>query len=384
LSEANPHQPIDQHDQHSDRHGAPAPKLEKYFKAMIKLGGSDLHLKPGAVPHIRVKSMIRPTQTPPLHPDEIEQMANEVMTEKQQQYFRENGNIDVAHELKDSDRFRINIYRQRGNVAIAVRRVSRSIPDFESLCLPKSLEILAREHQGLVLLSGATGSGKSTTIASMLQYINDTRACHIVTIEDPIEYLFEDSKAIVSQREIGIDVQDFQTALKYLMREDPDVVLIGEIRDHETFQAALQASETGHLVFGTVHASTAAQTIGRILDLTSAESRDLVRQSLAFNLKGIVCQKLLPSISDKVDRVPAVEVMIMNPSIRQMLEDGREMEISEIIRSQDNMQSFTQSLLKLIENEYIDPRVAYEVAPNAEELKMMMKGISAGHSGLGR
>jgi len=378
------HQPIDEHDQHPDHHGKAQPKLEKYFRAMIKAGASDLHLKPGSPPHIRIRSAIRQTQHEALSADEIVRMADELMTDKQRRFFEEHGNIDVAHELEDSDRFRINIYRQRGNVAIAVRRVSRDIPDFEALHLPPVLAEIADHNQGLVLLSGPTGSGKSTTIASMLDYINKRRACHIVTIEDPIEYLFVDGKAIVSQREIGIDCESFQMALKYLMREDPDVVLIGEMRDHETFQAALQASETGHLVFGTVHASSASQTISRILDLIGSENRDLARQSLGFNLHAIICQKLLPSIAEEIDRVPAVEILISTPSVRQLIEEGRDSELPELIRASERqgMQSFTRSLLELIQADLVDPRVAYEVAPNVDELKMLMKGITSAQSGL--
>jgi twitching motility protein PilT len=384
MNPPSSHQPIDQHDEHPEIRGQAQPRLEKYFRAMMKADASDLHLKPNTVPHIRVKSMIRPTQADELSSLEIAEMADELLSDKQKAYFQEHGSIDVAHELEDSDRFRINIYKQRGHVAIAVRRVTRQVPNFEALHLPKILSKISQETQGLVLLSGATGSGKSTTIASMLEYINSTRACHIVTIEDPIEYLYSDKKAIVSQREIGIDVETFESALKYLMREDPDVVLIGELRDHDTFQAALQASETGHLVFGTVHASSASQTIGRILDLFPQEGRELVRQSLAFNLKAVVCQKLLPSIVDGIDRVPAMEVMISNPSVRQLIEEGRELELPDVIRSneRDGMQSFTHSLLTLIEREMIDPKIAYEVAPNVDELRMMMKGISGRRSSL--
>ncbi len=316
MNASDDRQPIDQHT-------TPAggrPKLEQYFKAMVKADASDLHLKPHLPAHIRANSVIRATKAAPLTPEEIETMAFELMSEKQKAYFMEHGSIDIAYEVEGEDRFRINIFRQRGNIGIAARRVTRNIPDFKSLHLPDAVEKISGEHQGLVLVSGPTGSGKSTTIAAMLEYINLTRPCHIVTIEDPIEYLYVDKKALVSQREVGIDVESFESALKYLMREDPDVVLIGEMRDKDTFTAALQASETGHLVFGTVHASTAPQTIGRVLDLFPAESRDLVRQSLAFNLRAIICQKLLPSISREIGRIPAVEIMLANPSVRQFIE----------------------------------------------------------------
>jgi twitching motility protein PilT len=375
-------QPIDEHDQHWDRHGHKV-KLDSYFRAVIKQEASDLHLKAGCPPHIRIKGELRPTKSEPLSGDEIEEMARELMTEKQAAYFDEFGSIDVAHELEDADRFRINVYRQRGEVSVSVRRVGREIPDFEDLHLPETLAKISEQRQGLILLAGPTGSGKSTTIASMLQYINRKRRCHIVTIEDPIEFIYIDDKALVNQREIGIDVPSFEAALKYLMREDPDVVLIGEMRDAETFQAALQASETGHLVFGTVHASSAAQTMGRILDLFPADSRDLIRQSLAFNLQSIICQKLLPSVQEDIDLVPAVEILMSNASVRQFIAEKRDAELNDVIASheREGMITFTTSLLKLIDQELVDPRVAYEVAPNADELKMRMRGISTGQVG---
>ena len=324
-------QPIDARDQHVETGDEGAPKLEKYLRALVKAGASDLHLKANAVPHIRVRATVMPTQAGPLAPEEIAEMAYELMNEKQRQFFEEHGNIDVAYELEASDRFRINVYRQRGYVAIAVRRVSREIPDFESLHLPPAVAKIADAQQGLVLLSGGSGTGKSTTIAAMIEHVNKTRPCHIITLEDPIEYLFEDKKAIISQREIGIDVESFETALRYLMREDPDLVLIGEMRDHETFTAALQAAETGHLVYGTAHASTAAQTIGRILDLVGPENRDIFRQALAHNLQAIVCQKLLPSVAEGIDRIPAVEILVMNPTVRQLIEEKRELELTDLI-----------------------------------------------------
>ncbi|MFP4106233.1 MAG: type IV pilus twitching motility protein PilT [Phycisphaerae bacterium] len=376
-------QPIDKHDQFSAAHGQPA-RLEQFFAAVSKAEASDLHLKAGRPPHLRIDSRLRPTTADPLSSDEIEEMAMEIMTEEQRTFFKAHGSLDLAHEIDGGDRYRINVFRQRGQTSVAARRVTKDIPDFESLHLPPVMGQVANEHQGLILLAGPTGSGKSTTIASMLEYINSTRSCHIVTVEDPIEYLYEDKKALVNQREIGIDVEDFDDALKYLMREDPDVVLVGEMRDHETFQAALQASETGHLVFGTIHASGAATTIGRILDLFPPDARDRVRQSLAFNLKAVICQRLLPSIKEEISRVPTVEVMLMNPSVRQMIENERDAELNDIIRSneQAGMQSFTTSLLKLIDDAMIDPKVAYEVAPNVDELKMRMKGINTSRGGL--
>jgi len=362
------------------------PRLEEFFRMMIESAASDLHLKPGLAPHLRIRSVVRPTVDEPLPPQEIDAMAQELLNDEQRHIFHERGSIDIAYEIEDSDRFRLNIYRQRGHTAIAVRRVTRDIPSFEDLHLPESLQTVAQEQQGLVLLSGPTGCGKSTSIACMLEYINQTRACHIVTIEDPIEYLYASKKALVSQREIGIDVTDFETALRALMREDPDVVLIGEMRDRETFQAALQASETGHLVFGTIHAATAPQTIGRILDLFPVDGRALIRQSLAFNLRAIVCQKLLPSIAESAERVPAVEILLSNPTVRQLIAENRDVELGDAIVSheREGMQNFTTSLLNLIETEFVDPRVAYEAAPNVDELKMRLKGISASRAGLRR
>lgn len=363
---------------------AAEPLLGKYFRAMIKADASDLHIKPGVPPHIRVKTRIVGARSEPLSPAITAQMAYELMDPKQRALFEENGSIDIAYELEGSDRFRVNVFRQRGKIALAVRRVTRDIADFTALNLPPILSKIAEEHQGLVLVAGTAGSGKSTSIAAMLRQINETRACHILTIEDPIEHLFVPKKAIISQREIGIDVPTFEAGLKYLTREDPDVILIGEMRDRETFQAALQAAETGHLVLGTIHASSASQTMGRILDLFPTESRGLARQNLAFNLRAIVCQKLLPAIVKGADRVPAVEVLLVNPVVRQLIEEGRDNEIPDVIRSheRDGMQSFTKSLLDLIERDFVDPRVAYEVAPSPDELKMRMKGISASHSGL--
>ncbi len=379
LHAASDPNPVDCHQvQDAGKSDKPlAPAINRLFRACCKLGASDLHLKAGCPPRFRLAGSLRLAQEPPLSSEDIEDMMFEVITDRQKQYFFDHGALDFAHQVPDLDRFRVNMFRQRGMTSVAARRVTKEIKTFEELGLPAVLRDIARFHQGLVLLAGITGSGKSTTIAAMINEVNETRACHIVTIEDPIEYLFEDKKAFINQREIGIDVQDFHAALKYLMREDPDVVLVGEMRDRETFEAAMRASETGHLVFGTIHASSASQTITRILDLFPEEARSLIRQSLVFNLKSVVCQKLLPSIHPKRSRIPCCEIMITNPSIRKLIAEARDFEITAVLKgsTEEGMQDFTEALYNLVTEEYLDMKVAMEVAPNPDELKMRLKGI---------
>jgi len=360
------------------------PKLAKYFKSLVKAGASDLHLKPSHSPHVRIGGRVRSAPGKALSSKEIFSMVDELMTDQQRAQLTKLGNVDLAYELPGSDRFRINVFLQRGEVAVAVRRVTREIPSFKDLHLPPIVEPLAAYHQGLVLLSGPTGGGKSTTLATMIQSINKSRACHIVTLEDPIEYLHESDKALISQREIGIDVLDFQTALKYVLREDPDVVLIGELRDLDTFSAALQVAETGHLVLGTVHASRAAQTIGRLMDLFPIDARERIRQLIAFNLRAIVCQKLLPCIAKGIDRIPACEVLLVDHHVRKIIVEGRDADLEDAIRSHEleGMQTFSKSLYELIQAGLIEPDVAYDAAPNVDELQMMLKGISASRTGL--
>ncbi|MBU0640362.1 MAG: PilT/PilU family type 4a pilus ATPase [Planctomycetes bacterium] len=363
------------------------PALNKYFKATIKMKVSDLHLKAESPPRIRMKGDLRVLTGGPLTDRQIREGIFELLTPKQRALYDEKGAVDFAYDVGpqgDADRFRVNAFQQRGRMSVAARRVSRDIKNFEELYLPASMAKIAENNQGLVLLAGITGSGKSTTIAAMVDYINQRWPVHIVTVEDPIEYLFTDKKACINQREIGIDVLDFHDALKYLMREDPDVVLIGEMRDHETFSAALHAAETGHLVFGTIHASTAAQTISRLLDLFPEGSRRLVRQTLEFNLQAIICQKLIPSVKEEVPLVPTVEIMISNPAIRKLIREERDNEIIDVIRASydDGMVDFTEHLRQLVQNGFIDHPTAYEAAPNPNELQMALKGIRAASAGI--
>ncbi len=360
-------------------------KIDKYFKSMRKLGASDLHLKADTPAKLRIKGSIRNVDGEPLNNETIESMAFEIMTEKQIARYFEKGSMDFAHQLDNGmDRFRINIFRQRGKTSMAARRVPREILGYDQLHLPPVLKELAKLHQGLILLAGITGSGKSTTIAAMLEQINQERACHIVTVEDPIEFLYEDKKAFINQREIGIDVQNFADALKYLMREDPDVILIGEMRDQETFSAALAAAETGHLVFGTIHASNAASTITRILELFPEEARAMIRTSLVFNLQAIMCMKLLPGLRPDIPRIPTCEIMVCNSTVRKLIGEERDSELHAVIKGSyhEGMLDFTESLRQLVENEYISVKTAYAAAPNPDELKMRLKGISVSGGGI--
>jgi len=359
-------------------------KIEKYFRAMCKHKASDLHFKAETPAKFRLKGAIRNIDAVSLTNAEIEAMAYEIMTEDQIKRYKDLGSLDFAYQLSEGDRFRINLFRQRGKSSMAARRIPREILNFDQLHLPPTLGKLTEFHQGLVLLAGITGSGKSTTIASILEVINQTRACHIMTIEDPIEFLYEDKKAFVNQREIGLDVANFGEALKYMMREDPDVILIGEMRDEETFSAALSAAETGHLVFGTIHASSTASTVARILELFPEEGRNQIRSSLMFNLQAVVCLKLLPGIHPEIPRVPCCEIMICNSTIRKMIGDARDNDIGQVLRSfyNEGMIDFTESLRRLVEAEMISVKTAYAVAPNPDELKMRLKGISVMAGGI--
>ncbi len=361
------------------------PKVHRYLGYVCEIKASDLHFKSNARVHVRHKGELKPIKGEPLSPEEVEAIWFEVMNEHQLKQLAEKGASDFAYQLGDGDRFRVNIFRQRGTLSVAARRVNAEIFDFKALHLPESMYRITEYHQGLVLLAGITGSGKSTTIAAALDHINATRACHIVTVEDPIEYLFQDKKALVNQREVGVDVNNFQDALKYLMREDPDVVLVGEMRDEETFAAALNAAETGHLVFGTVHASSSSQTINRVLDLMPEGSRELIRQTMVFNLQAIICQKLLKSIKPGVPRVPAVEIMFANPTVRKLIDEKRDDEISKVIRASlaEGMLDMNECLRRLVESEFITTETAYSASPNPQELKMRLKGITAGGAGGG-
>ena len=360
------------------------PELNKFFRAAIKTQANDLHMKVGQPPKLRLYGRLKDTTGKVMTEEKMEQLVFEILSPAQKEFFIEHGTLDFAYEIGDEDRFRINIFRQRGMISLAARRVSANIPPFEELHLPKTLETICERAQGLVLVVGPTGCGKTTTIASMINYINNTRYCHIITIEDPIEYLFKDAKAIVSQREIGIDIKDYEQALRFLMRQDPDVVFVGEMRDAKTVTAGMRAAETGHLVFGTMHSANASQAIHRLLDLFPQSERDLIRQTLSLALASVISQVLLPCIREGIDRMPAVEILLANPAVRKLISDGRENELPNVIRSsqQEGMQDLTDNLCGLVKDGSIDPKDAYRYAPNKDDLKMAIKGIRTTSSGI--
>jgi twitching motility protein PilT len=274
--------------------------------------------------------------------------------------------------------------QQLGKIGLVARRVNNWIPDFAGLNLPPIMETLCKYDQGMVLLAGVTGSGKSTTIASMLNWINARYRKHILTLEDPIEFVYTEDKCLINQREVGMDVKNFEIGMKHAVREDPDIILVGELRDEETFMTAIHAAETGHLVFGTIHASSAPTTVGRILDLFPEEMHNALRSALAFNMKGIIAQKLLPSIKPGVGRVPSVEVMTFSPVVQKLILEAQDEKLPDAIRigAESGMQDFTMSLKWLVDNEFIDRPTAFAVAPNVEALKMSLKGIEVKQPGI--
>jgi twitching motility protein PilT len=360
------------------------PELNKLFRAAIKNRASDLHLKVGQPLKLRLFGKLKNTTGEIMTAERMEQLAFEILTPVQKEAFLKHGTLDFAHEIDGEHRFRTNLFRQRGLISLAARCVNTEIPPFEDLHLPKVLENICQSKQGLVLVVGPTGCGKTTTIASMIDYINRTESCHIVTVEDPIEYLFKDQKAIVSQREIGIDTENFEEALTYLMRQDPDVVFVGEMRDAKTVAAGMRATETGHLVFGTMHSANASQAVHRLLDLFPQDERELIRQALAIAVRAIVSQVLLPCLKEGVDRIPAVEILIANAATRKLIAEDREADLPSVIRSSqgEGMQDLTYNLCELIQAGMVDPKDAFQYAPNKEELRMAMKGIKSTASGI--
>ena len=355
-------------------------EIDRMFEALVRLQGSDLHLKVGQPPFMRVKGALQPLKAPRIDDEGMRRLCLPLLSERQLKILENDGGADFAYTAVVDGvkwRFRVNLLTQQGSLGLVARRVNNKIPDFKGLFLPPSLERLCQLDQGMVLLAGVTGSGKSTTIGSMLNFINQNYRKHILTLEDPIEFIFTEDKCLINQREIGTDVKNFEIGMKHAVREDPDIILVGELRDVETFKTAIHAAETGHLVYGTIHAASASSCIGRILDLFPQEEHPAIRSAIAFNMKGIVAQKLLKSIRPGVSRVPICERMFFDVLVRKYVMEGQEHLLADHIRksTKDGMQDFTMSLKNLIDQGLIDRNDALEIAPNREALMMALKGI---------
>jgi twitching motility protein PilT len=350
--------------------------LDSILRRAVDLGASDVHLKLGQPPVIRIDGDLEPLgETPPLAESDLEAALGTVtgLSPRRREMFEESGDLDIAYSHPDLPRFRVNAFRQRGAVSVALRVIPSDIPSFEQLHLPSGVKRLAAEHRGLVLVTGPTGSGKTTTLASMLDHINRSRRQHIVTIEDPIEILHPDRGCIVNQREVGLDTASFGQALRRVLRQDPDIILIGELRDSETAHTALQAAESGHLVFSTLHTLDAAETLGRMIEFFPPDKQQQIRSILAGTLKGVVSQRLLPR-SDG-GRVPAVEVMVTNARIADLVRENRPDEIPDAIAAGEfyEMQTFAQSLIALVLSGVVDREVAANSATNRHDFLVALE-----------
>lgn len=367
------------------QHPDMANKIDELLAAMGKHGAGDLHLKVGEPPIFRIHGDLVRLKSPPLTAEGTDALLLPLCNARSQHDLEQRGYADFAYALPDgSGRFRCNVFRSNSRLSAAIRRVKPKVPSYAELNLPPTITQLATYEQGLVLVGGITGAGKSTTLAAVLDDINHRRRCHILTIEDPIEYQFTDDKALINQREIGLDVVNFAEALRSAVREDPDVMLLGEMRDAETFETALTAAETGHLVFGTIHASNCPSTIGRILELFPPSKHTQIRSGLGFNLRAVVNQKLLTGAKAEFRQIPAMEMMFITPIIKKMIIEGEDHKVADALAK--DIDSGSESYIKVMTRLYKTGMITMETAlasvNNPEELRMSMRGISISDGGI--
>jgi len=361
-----------------------AMELNDFLKVALKAGASDIHIKAGLPPIFRIDGSLYPyKEANRLTPDIVNRMAFGIMNKGQQDKFRKNMELDLAYGVPGLGRFRVNIFQQRGTIGVVLRSIPFGIMTVEQLHLPPVIGKISMEQRGLILVTGTTGSGKSTTLAAMIDLINSTRTCHVVTIEDPIEFLHRDKKSIVNQREVGFDTLSFSGALKSALRQDPDVILVGEMRDFETIEIALTAAETGHLVLSTLHTIDATETITRIVTSFPPYQQKQVRLQLANIIKGVVSQRLVPRADGK-GRVPAIEIMVASARVRECIEDkDRTKEIKEAIATGHQiygMQTFDQSLMLLYKQKFITFEEALRQSTNPDDFKLKVSGVSSGEA----
>ena len=360
-----------------------AKRIDDLVEGMVGVKSSDLHIKVGAPPSVRVNGKLGALEGyEKLRPEDTEEMLREIIPEKMLPEFEEEGEADFSYAVPSVGRFRVNAFRQRGSISIVMRFIPFGVPAFEDLNLPDTIRKLAFEERGIILVTGTTGSGKSTTLASMLDLVNRTEAKHIVTIEDPIEFLHRDDKSLINQREVGMDTASFSRALRRVLRQDPDVILIGEIRDSETAQIALSAAETGHLVLSTLHTLDATETINRVIDLFPPHERGQVRTMLAGTLRGIVGQRLIRT-KDGEGRAAACEVMVTTGRIRDFIMDPTQTgQIQTAIAEGEyyGMQTFDQALMKLVEDDRISYEEALRASSRPQDFKLMVQALGLGIS----
>ena len=342
----------------------------------VELGATDIHLKVGQPPICRIDGDLNPmADVPPLDDDALAEVLRTVGRRSPEKlaHFDDVGDLDIAYQDGDLPRFRVNAYRQRSATSFAFRVIPKTVPSFEQLNLPVGVQKLAHEHRGLILVTGATGSGKTTTLAAMIDYMNRNRKQHIITIEDPIEILHPDHNCIVNQREVGLDTESFGQALRRALRQDPDTILIGELRDAETAQTALQAAESGHLVLSTLHTIDAAETVGRMIEFFPPEKQEVIRAIMAGVLRGVISQRLLPKVDG--GRVAAVEVMVMNARIADLVREGRADEITDAVAEGDffDMQTFSQALIEHVLSGRVDAEVAANAATNRHDFLVALE-----------
>ena len=350
--------------------------LRELLEEMTQRGASDLHVTAGVPPEIRVDGLITPTEHDVLSPELTAQLAYSVLSDEQRKRFETTKELDFSFGVKGLSRFRANVFLQRGVISMAIRQIPYAILAMEKLGLPPVVHDFTTQHKGLVLVTGPTGSGKSTTLASMLDRINDTRQAHIITIEDPIEYIHHHKKCIVNQREIGADTGSFPTALKYVLRQDPDIILIGEMRDLETIESALTIAETGHLVFATLHTNSTYEAVNRIVDVFPADQQRQVLTQLAFTLQGVVTQQLVPR-RQGAGRVMVAEVLVCTPAIRAVIREGKTHQIYSLMQAGQKfgMQTMNQGLHQAVLDKAISPETALERSTDRHELESMMEKV---------
>ena len=351
--------------------------FHNWLGAMGQLHASDLHLKVGSPPIFRVNTIPQKLKNDPLTGELLSAIRDALLSPEQKEQYARDGAIDTSYELPGKGRYRLNVFQQRGACSLVARRVPFDVPPMESLGLPSGVSKVLDFDTGIVLVVGMTGSGKTTTLASIIEKINTTRRSHIITIEDPIEFMYSDKKSFISQREIGLDAPDFATAMRSSLRQDPDIILVGEIRDRATMETALTASETGHLVFGTLHATNVSQTITRVLDFFEGQQQQQARETLSATLQAIMAQKLVPGATPARPLVLVMELMLANPPLRKLIFDGEINKIQDALRTMANegMQDFNMALLELVNSKAISSKVAFENSPNVEQLRMNLKGM---------